>query len=66
MNHLVYVVCLKKQSAIGRGQEPVGAEFKVAARVGRTEEEQRRFAWRVFQRDRPDENPMNWIITEVR
>lgn len=62
---LVYVVRFEKTSAV-LGPEPLGAAFEFVSRVGRPEKEQRDRAWRILKRDRPDENPMCWTITEVR
>jgi hypothetical protein len=57
-------VLFRKTSAIF-GQAPAGEEVYVflPMRLGQndwSETERRHCAWRIFKRDRPDENPMEW------
>lgn len=55
---------LVKTTALGDGRAPVGEEVYVflPARLNGhwSDTERRHRAWRIFGRDRPDENPMDW------
>lgn len=59
MTELVYAVTLVKQTAVS-GKLPIGSRIRPVFRKGYAPEEALRRAFAILQRDRPEENPMDW------
>jgi hypothetical protein len=62
-------ICMVKKTAVGKGGAPIGEEVFVflPVRLGGewSDAERRHRAWRIFGRDRPDENPMDWEVRDA-
>ncbi len=60
------LIRFEKTSTAGRGDKPLGATLSVRwSRHAVTRDEAVRVAWRQFQRDMPNENPMCWTVADA-